>query len=105
MFLGSLACQDGVSQLGGCPPTRHSATPAGQTSLYAALRAKSGGEGSRTPVPEDISQTVYMLMRLLVSEGSCESPRHPLLSVHEIEFTDHRGRTGVQPACWRRVGG
>jgi len=55
---------------------------------------KSGGEGSRTPVPEAVSETFYMLRRSLVSERGCGPSRHSLQSVHEIDFTTRRGRTG-----------
>jgi hypothetical protein len=71
--------------------------------VAAAVYSKNGGEGSRTPVHKAVSETFYMLRRSLVSERCCGPSRHSLPSVHEIEFTLHRGHSGGRPACCRRI--
>jgi len=49
------------------------------------LRAKAGGDGSRTRVLKMICTTFYMFRRSLISEWAGEPSRFPLQSVHEID--------------------
>ena len=51
----------------------------------AALRAKAGGDGSRTRVLKAIHTTFYMFRRSLISEWAGEPSRIPLQSIHEID--------------------
>ena len=80
----------------------------------AALRAKAGGDGSRTRVLKMIYTTFYMFRRSLISEGAGEPSRFPLQSVHEIDslgvavapsqaslLSSHSGPAGVsRNASW-----
>jgi len=52
---------------------------------FAALRAKGGGDGSRTRVLKAIRTTFYMFRRSLISEGAGEPSRIPLQSIHVID--------------------
>ena len=51
----------------------------------AALRAKAGGDGSRTRVLKAIHTTFYMFRRSLISEWAGEPSRIPLQSIHVID--------------------
>ena len=51
----------------------------------AALRAKAGGDGSRTRVLKMIYTTFYMFRRSLISEWAGEPSRIPLQSIHVID--------------------
>ena len=80
----------------------------------AALRAKTGGDGSRTRVLNAIYTTFYMFSRFLISERGCEPTRFPLQSVHVIDslgvavapsqaslLSSHSGPAGVsRNASW-----
>ncbi len=66
-------CQHLTGKVSACAPDGVSG---GTSFALALLRAKDGGEGSRTPVHNAVSETFYMLRRSLISEMSCEPSRH-----------------------------
>ena len=69
----------------------------------ATRRAKTGGEGTRTPVLNAHCATFYMHRRFLISEECCESPHHIPPSGHVFEFTGSSGRPTSRPACCIRI--
>ena len=57
----------------------------GAAFALAALRAKAGGDGSRTRVLKMIHTTFYMFRRFLVSGRAGEPSRFHPQSVHDID--------------------
>ena len=66
----------------------------GTAFALAALRAKAGGEGSRTPVLQTIHTTFYMFRRFLISGMAGEPSRVLPKSVHGIDSS----RVAVAPS-------
>ena len=71
-----------------------------QSSLYAKLRAKTGGGGIRTPVPRCFKTSFYMRSRFIIFLRLAE--RHATGSRFSYfgDFLPSRPEQPAQPACY-----